>query len=148
MFYLVQCVYINLQKVFFFNSASNVDQSHPYIYTCLAYKYLHQARQAFRCLSGCWFGHKCLTSLQREGNHTFLMGLAAATSARFAAFAALVVRLPMSQPQPRRTLTIFGVTAAVRGTRTKMKDLWMAYARANWVPRPVRVSMIAYGIVL
>jgi len=33
---------------------------------------------------------------------------------------------PMSQPQPRRVLTTFGVTAAVRGTRTKMKLLWMA----------------------
>jgi hypothetical protein len=44
----------------------------------------------------------------------------------------------MFQPQPRRTLTTFGVTAAVRGTRTKMKLLWMAYARASWVARPVK----------
>lgn len=34
--------------------------------------------------------------------------------------------LPMFHPQPRRTLTILGVTAAVSGTRTNMKDLWMA----------------------
>lgn len=46
--------------------------------------------------------------------------------ARFKAFASFVVRLPISQPQPRSILTTFGVTAAVRGTRTKMKDLWIA----------------------
>lgn len=31
--------------------------------------------------------------------------------------------LPICQPQDRRTLTTLGVTAAVRGTRTKMKVL-------------------------
>jgi hypothetical protein len=45
---------------------------------------------------------------------------------------------PMFQPQERRVLTNLGVTAAVRGTRMKMKDLWMAYARASWVQRPAR----------
>jgi hypothetical protein len=29
-----------------------------------------------------------------------------------------------------------GVTAAVRGTRTKMKLLWMAYASASCVAKP------------
>lgn len=32
-------------------------------------------------------------------------------------------RLPMSQPQRRRVFTTFGVTAAVKGTRMKMKLL-------------------------
>lgn len=35
-------------------------------------------------------------------------------------------RLPMSQPQRRRVLTTLGVTAAVKGTRMKMKLLWIA----------------------
>ena len=35
-------------------------------------------------------------------------------------------RLPMSQPQPRRIFTTLGVTAAVRGIRMKMNDLWIA----------------------
>lgn len=39
------------------------------------------------------------------------------------ALASLVVRFPISQPQPRKIRTTLGVTAAVRGTRTKMKDL-------------------------
>lgn len=33
---------------------------------------------------------------------------------------------PIFQPQLRRVLTTLGVTAAVRGTRMKMNDLWMA----------------------
>ena len=33
---------------------------------------------------------------------------------------------PMFQPQPRSVLTTFGVTAAVIGTLTKMKDLCIA----------------------
>lgn len=40
-------------------------------------------------------------------------------------------RFPTSQPHPRRVLTTFGVTAAVKGTRTKMKLLWIAYASAS-----------------
>lgn len=44
--------------------------------------------------------------------------------------------LPICQPQDRRTLTTLGVTAAVMGTRTKMKVLWIAYARASCVARP------------
>lgn len=36
---------------------------------------------------------------------------------------ALGFRLPMFHPQPRSTLTTLGVTAAVSGTRRKMKDL-------------------------
>lgn len=35
-------------------------------------------------------------------------------------------RLPMSQPQRRRVFTTLGVTAAVKGTRMKMKLLWIA----------------------
>ena len=35
-------------------------------------------------------------------------------------------RLPMFQPHDLSFLTTFGVTAAVRGTRRKMKLLWMA----------------------
>lgn len=31
--------------------------------------------------------------------------------------------LPMSQPRPLKNFTTFGVTAAVSGTRMKMKDL-------------------------
>lgn len=50
---------------------------------------------------------------------------------------ALGFRLPICQPHDRRTLTTFGVTAAVRGTLTKMNVLWMAYASASWVARPV-----------
>jgi hypothetical protein len=33
---------------------------------------------------------------------------------------------PIFHPQPRNVLTTFGVTAAVSGTRRKMKDLWIA----------------------
>jgi hypothetical protein len=58
------------------------------------------------------------------------------SAARFKAFASFVVRFPISQPQPRRILTTFGVTAAAIGTRMKMKDLWMAYANASCVARP------------
>ena len=58
------------------------------------------------------------------------------SAARFNAFASFVVRFPISQPQPRRIFTTFGVTAAVRGTRMKMKDLWIAYANASCVARP------------
>lgn len=36
------------------------------------------------------------------------------------------LRLPMFQPQERSVLTTLGVMAAVRGTRIKMKLLWMA----------------------
>lgn len=46
--------------------------------------------------------------------------------------------LPICQPHDRRTLTTLGVTAAVRGTLRKMRLLWMAYARASCVTRPVR----------
>ncbi len=60
-----------------------------------------------------------------------------ARCARLIAFTSFVVRLPMSQPQPLSNLTTFGVTAAARGTRTKMKDLWMANASANCVARPI-----------
>lgn len=35
----------------------------------------------------------------------------------------LGLRLPMSQPHPRKTLTTFGVTAAAIGIRMKMKLL-------------------------
>ena len=35
-------------------------------------------------------------------------------------------RFPISHPQPLSTLTTLGVTAAVRGTRRKIKDLWIA----------------------
>lgn len=35
-------------------------------------------------------------------------------------------RFPIFQPQPRSVLTTLGVNAAVMGTRTKIKDLWMA----------------------
>lgn len=71
--------------------------------------------------------------------------LAAEFAARFRARASLLVRFPMFQPQPRRTLTTLGVRAAVRGTRMKMKDLWMAYARASWVARP-RLYGVSGGI--
>ena len=50
-------------------------------------------------------------------------------------FYRLALLLPIFQPQLRRILTIFGVTAAVRGTRMNMKLLWMAYARASCVAR-------------
>lgn len=33
---------------------------------------------------------------------------------------------PMFQPQPRSVFTTLGVMAAVKGTRRKMNDLWMA----------------------
>lgn len=45
--------------------------------------------------------------------------------------------LPISQPQPLSTLTTLGKMAAVSGTRTKMKLLWIAYASASCVARPV-----------
>lgn len=44
---------------------------------------------------------------------------------------------PIFQPHDRSTLTALGVTAAVNGTRIKMKLLWMAYASASWVAKPV-----------
>ena len=47
-------------------------------------------------------------------------------AARFMAFASFVVLLPMSQPHPLSILTTLGVIAAVRGTRMKIKDLWIA----------------------
>lgn len=46
--------------------------------------------------------------------------------------------LPICHPHDRRTLTTLGVTAAVRGTLRKMRLLWMAYASASCVTRPVR----------
>lgn len=46
---------------------------------------------------------------------------------------------PISQPQPLSTFTTFGVTAAVKGTRKKIKDLWTAYANANCVQIPKRI---------
>jgi hypothetical protein len=50
----------------------------------------------------------------------------------------------MSQPQRRKVFTIFGVTAAVNGTRIKMKLLWIAYASASWVqiPRGMRLDNV------
>lgn len=42
------------------------------------------------------------------------------------ALTSFVVRFPISQPQPRNIFTTFGVTATVRGTLIKMKDLWIA----------------------
>lgn len=56
----------------------------------------------------------------------FYYGFFAAVAALLSALASFVVRFPISQPQPRRTLTTFGVSAAVSGTRMKMKDLWIA----------------------
>lgn len=50
----------------------------------------------------------------------------------------LVFFLPICHPHDLSTLTTLGVTAAVRGTRMKMKLLWMAYARASCVPRPFK----------
>ena len=52
--------------------------------------------------------------------------------------------LPICQPQDLKVLTILGVMAAVRGTRTKMKLLWIAYARASWVARPFGVLVGTY----
>lgn len=51
-----------------------------------------------------------------------------AFAASFAPFRGL---LPICQPHDLSTLTTLGVTAAVKGTRTKIKLLWMAYAKAN-----------------
>lgn len=48
------------------------------------------------------------------------------------------VRLPIFQPHDRSVLTTLGVTAAVSGTRRKMKLLWIAYARASCVARPAQ----------
>jgi hypothetical protein len=56
---------------------------------------------------------------------------------RLIAFASLVVRFPISQPHPLKTLTTFGVMAAVKGTLMKMNDLWIAYANASCVAKPV-----------
>jgi len=39
--------------------------------------------------------------------------------------------LPMLYPQDRSVFTTLGRTAAVSGTRTKMKDLWTMYARPS-----------------
>lgn len=56
--------------------------------------------------------------------------LFAAFAASFAAFAASLSSLgllfPMFHPQLLNVLTTFGVTAAASGTRTNMKDLWIA----------------------
>jgi hypothetical protein len=57
-------------------------------------------------------------------------------AARLIARASLVVLFPISNPQPRSTLTTLGVSATVSGTRMKMNDLWIAYARASCVARP------------
>lgn len=48
---------------------------------------------------------------------------------------------PIFQPHPLKVLTILGSMAAVRGTRMKMNDLWIAYANASCVPIPQSVSM-------
>lgn len=58
--------------------------------------------------------------------------------APFGFFASLPVcgLFPIFQPHPLSVLTTFGVTAAVSGTRTKMKDLWIAYASASCVHIP------------
>jgi hypothetical protein len=48
---------------------------------------------------------------------------------------------PIFQPQERSVFTIFGVTAAVSGTRTKMNDLWIAYANASCVQMPTHLSV-------
>ena len=64
-----------------------------------------------------------LVSLGQEIAQDYLLPSFRAFAASFAAFEGL---LPICQPQPRRTLTTLGVTAAVRGTRMKMKLLWMA----------------------
>lgn len=45
-------------------------------------------------------------------------------------------RFPMSQPQRLSSLTTLGVTAAVNGTRRKIKLLWIAYASASCVHMP------------
>lgn len=45
---------------------------------------------------------------------------------------------PIFQPHDLSVLTTFGVTAAVNGTRMKMKDLWIAYANASCVHMPVQ----------
>lgn len=58
-------------------------------------------------------------------------------AALFIALASFVVRFPISHPHPLSVFTIFGVIAIVRGTRMKMKDLWIAYARASCVARPI-----------
>lgn len=51
-------------------------------------------------------------------------------------FPTLGLRFPISHPQPRSTLTTFGVTAAATGIRIKIKLLWMAYASASCVQIP------------
>lgn len=47
---------------------------------------------------------------------------------------------PISHPQRLKVLTTLGVMAAVRGTRIKMKLLWIAYARASCVHIPNLVN--------
>jgi len=66
-------------------------------------------------------------------------GLAGVVDADGVALGTLGLLFPISQPQPRSVLTTFGSIAAVKGTRMKMKDLWMAYARANCVQKPGHV---------
>jgi hypothetical protein len=56
------------------------------------------------------------------------------------------VRFPISQPQPRSTFTTLGVTAAVKGTRMKMKLLWIAYASASCVARPVKKPLVSFVV--
>lgn len=51
--------------------------------------------------------------------------------------------LPMFQPQARSCLTMRGVTATVNGIRTKMKLLWMAYASASCVAKPINISGVS-----
>lgn len=67
-----------------------------------------------------------------------LYGFFALFAALLIALPSFVVRFPMFHPQPRSTLTSFGVSATVSGTRMKMKDLWIAYASASCVARPRR----------
>jgi hypothetical protein len=55
---------------------------------------------------------------------------------RLAFLVAFLVFLPICQPHDLSTLTTLGVMAAVRGTRMKMKLLWIAYASASCVARP------------
>ena len=54
---------------------------------------------------------------------------------------------PISQPQLLSTLTTFGVTATVRGTLTKMKDLCMAYASASCVHIPVLLGQYLCSVI-
>lgn len=65
----------------------------------------------------------------------------------FGFFGFFGIFFPMSHPQALNDRTTLGVTAAVRGTRKKMSDLWRAYARAScvYIATDMQKKVVSFG---